>query len=311
MPKLSLAELEQFDPSARPGANERRFLCPLCHGDRRRDAAHRSLCANVQTGAWKCQRCGEKGLLIEHQSEPEKGEKSKQGGRARRGIITRPTLRPVPVPATINPDQEKYNYAAELATLEPLQSSPAAAYLEGRSIPLHVAERSPVRYSPKFLGRAAVVFGFHDEYGRNVASQGRCIAPGDPWKRTIKQTDGAHGGIFIARGALEAERPIITEAPIDALTLAACGFPAIATGGTSYPDWLARAFALRTVILAHDADAAGDRAAQEIGDALRVTGASPKRLRPTGEKDWNAILCKFGLAYLREALLQALDPFAD
>ena len=62
---LTLAELELNDPRTRTSRSQRRFLCPFCGADKPRDAAHRSLSLNVQTGRWICHRCGERGLLNE------------------------------------------------------------------------------------------------------------------------------------------------------------------------------------------------------------------------------------------------------
>ncbi len=64
-PVLSLAELEAYDPRAPfRGGKERRFCCPLpACAEKRIDAAHRSLTANVETGAWHWWRCGAAGKL--------------------------------------------------------------------------------------------------------------------------------------------------------------------------------------------------------------------------------------------------------
>jgi DNA primase len=104
-------------------------------------------------------------------------------------------------------------------------------------------------------------------------------------------------GVFLTPGALgrmEGAPLIVTEAPIDALSLAAVGFPALALCGTSGPPWLHRAGAFRRVMLAFDADEAGDRAAHELAPDLETFGARCSRLRPEGGKDWNEILCTIG-----------------
>lgn len=66
---LSLRQLENFDARATGnsigGGIERRFLCPLCGEGKPKDAAHRCLAVNTQTGAWLCHRCNEKGKLAE------------------------------------------------------------------------------------------------------------------------------------------------------------------------------------------------------------------------------------------------------
>jgi hypothetical protein len=99
----------------------------------------------------------------------------------------------------------------------------------------------------------------------------------------------------------EVECVAIVEAPIDALSLAAVGIPALATQGTSCPDWLPLALAFKTVLLAHDNDEldvygqrAGDLAAAGLVPALRSYGAEPERWRPRA-KDWNQDLQDLGL----------------
>ncbi len=51
VPILSLADLEAYDPRATERGRERRFLCPCCGDGKPRNAAHRSLSLNTQTGA--------------------------------------------------------------------------------------------------------------------------------------------------------------------------------------------------------------------------------------------------------------------
>jgi DNA primase len=64
----------------------------------------------------------------------------------------------------------------------------------------------------------------------------------------------------------------------------------------------------RRVLLAHDADAAGDQAAPALANALRWLGGHPERLRPASAKDWNELLLAHGGEALREALQTRLTP---
>jgi hypothetical protein len=66
--RLSLKQLDDYDPRAPYWhARERRFACPTDEcSDKRVDAAHRSLSANMDTGAWYCHRCGQGGVLSEY-----------------------------------------------------------------------------------------------------------------------------------------------------------------------------------------------------------------------------------------------------
>jgi hypothetical protein len=74
------------------------------------------------------------------------------------------------------------------------------------------------------------VFACQTAAGRVVALQGRFLAPsaGVPKAMSI---GAISAGVFATRGALEADAVAIGEAPLDALSLAACGVPALALFG--------------------------------------------------------------------------------
>ena len=97
---------------------------------------------------------------------------------------------------------------------------------------------------------------------------------------------------------------IVCEAPIDALSLASCGFPALALIGCNAPAMLHRATAFRRVLLATDADGAGDHAAQAMAATLPAYGATCERLRPEGAKDWNEMLQEMGRAEMSDWLAE-------
>jgi hypothetical protein len=142
-----------------------------------------------------------------------------------------------------------------------------------------------------------------------VAAQGRYLdGREDPRTRSVGPKTR---GVFAAVGAWEAAPLILCEAPIDALSLAACGHPALALLGRELPDWLAWACALRPVQVALDADDAGDLAAQSQMRTLVSRGATVARLRPAGGKDWNEVLQASGVEALRSLLHSALAPSSD
>ena len=97
---------------------------------------------------------------------------------------------------------------------------------------------------------AAVISELIDRDGQMVAAQARAIVgddEADTWPELAN-------GVFEAMpGALECPRVAIIEAPIDALTLAAVGLPAIALCGASWPEWLPEYLAGREVVLGTDA----------------------------------------------------------
>jgi len=99
-------------------------------------------------------------------------------------------------------------------------------------------------------------------------------------------------------------RLVITEAPIDALSIAAIegesfGTVYVATGGGMGPGTIAAIEAMLTTIAAApnavlvsatDANAAGERYAARHADFAAAAGVAFARLRPTGGIDWNDVL---------------------
>ncbi len=328
-PILSLEELDAFDPQGPPN----RKLCPLCGDSKPKDAAHRSLSVSRQDGLWKCFRCGAKGQAREFWSE--KPAFAGREGRAQRlrMAFSLPPVSPKP------PDGEKTNSGLTSAfpdpngntvaneegaaapaapawrqrweSAQPLANTPGEAYLRKRGILLEAAQKAQVHFSSAWAGGGAVVFPLVNRAGEVVAVQGRAV------QGSAKITYGPKKeGVFEAPITLGARlcRPcdgavpaiILTEAPIDALSLAQCGFPALALCGTSGPSWLHLACGLRRVALAFDADEAGDNAAQLAQTRLAPFGARCERLKPEDFKDWNEWLVKRGAENLETFLSRRL-----
>lgn len=314
-PVLALADLTAFDPHAAAGGAKRRFCCPLpaCQG-KPVDAAHRSLEVETATGFWRCYRCGGRGRLQEHWQprlprrlaarrafglEPSPSSSLGPAASLRpqdgRAAGTDPQAAPVCVP---------FDWRGAYTRAPSLAAAPtAAAYLTGRGIAPALADAAGVRAAPRWYGRPAVLFPIRDRAGEVVAVSGRCLDGRAPKALTGGQLSG---GVFLTPGALVADPLVITEAPIDALSLAVCGVPAVALGGTRWPAWLPQAVAFRQVVIATDADQAGDAAAAKIADALRAFGARVERWRPDAGKDWNELLQAYGLERLRVALFAQL-----
>lgn len=301
---LSLDELLGFDPHAPQGPRERRFCCPLCGLDKPRDAAHRSVSVAQLTGLWYCHRCGEGGQLREHWQERPRDRRRRARAQLRRALVapegSSSSLPPSP-PARVPPDGRRHLHGLQL-----LAGTPAAAYLAHRLLPADLAHAAGARYSPAFFDRPAVLFPIRARNGELLAAQGRYLdGREDPKARTVGPKAR---GVFATPGAWNADPWILCEAPMDALTLAAAGYPALATLGCDLPDWLAWACAMRDVRLALDADAAGETAARAWRDTLMARGATVRRLRPVGAKDWNELLIAHGPAALKAALGEILAP---
>jgi DNA primase len=120
-----------------------------------------------------------------------------------------------------------------------------------------------------------------------LAVHGRYIDSEEPRMRTAGPKSDA---VFATDGALSATKLGITEAPIDALSLASRGLPSLGLCGTSWPDWLPNALLGKQVLLAFDADEAGDDAAGRLGGELESLRVTHSRLRPPQGKDWNDAL---------------------
>jgi len=307
-PPFSIADLEQNDPHAPAiAAGDRRFLCPLCGPLHKQDSSHRSLSANVNTGAWFCHRCGEKGKLRDFWTEREaQARPTSRRNRARVGL-QRMAVRPNDPEPPRPPDPAKeaaWRDAASRSTL--IEGTPAAEYLTRRAIPIDLAKAARVRYCADWYGRPAALFAIYDPAGALVAAQGRYI---DGKTNPKTRTGGpVKAGAFATPGAWEAAGLTIAEAPIDALTLAAAGCPAIAICGKDLRKWITQKCARRRVYLAFDADEAGELAAAEWTAELQRFGATITRLCPqAGVKDWNELATRDGIEAVKAALRQIVD----
>ncbi|MCA1628054.1 MAG: toprim domain-containing protein [Acidobacteria bacterium] len=306
---LSLADLETNDRRAPRGGRERRFLCPLCGDTKARDAAHRSLVVNTQTGAWLCHRCGERGLLTDNWTD--RAPQSRRD-RARAAVSRAFALPPRENAPQSQPEAAAATWRAWWETSTSLTDNGAAtgaAYVAGRGLPADVASAAGVRFSAAFYGRPAVLFPVQTQAGALVAVSGRFI---DGRANPKTQTAGKKsGGVFATPGALDAPLVAVCEAPMDALSLHLCGIPVVALIGTSWPEWLPAALVFRSVLLATDADKGGDDAAVKLQPALEARGARTLRLRPRGGKDWSELLEKRGAAGLRAPLAPFSATMSD
>jgi Toprim-like len=188
--------------------------------------------------------------------------------------------------------------AEALAAAQDLGDPRCLAYLERRRIPLAVAEAAGLRFAPSFNGRPAVLAAMHHHSGELRAVTARYLVTArDEWKIL---TVGHEGGVFAVLDGLQADPLLLVEGVFDALTVALCGRPAVATIGR-YVDWIPGFAAGRTVLLAFDGNKVGDHAARYYQD--RMPGSACRRLRPPPQcKDWSSALAKRGLSTLAQWL---------
>lgn len=166
---------------------------------------------------------------------------------------------------------------------------------------------APSREGKFYRAGAAILYPTTDEGGELVAVSGRYLRPetGRDGKPIKTRTGGdASRGVFLAPARIAGEwvspfdrrldALIIAEGQADALTLALCGFPALASNGKNLAQWLHRRAGLRRVFIASDGDEGGDSAVPVWAAYLRDYGAKCERLRPDGAKDWNEMLLTIG-----------------
>jgi hypothetical protein len=312
-PVLTLAELNAYDSH-----DGNRRLCPLCGDSKPRDSAHRSLSFDAQSGLWKCFRCGHSGKLREFWQEKAEFQPIQQRSRQRlrQAFDLGETIKPAqsdqkPLKSPLNAP-EHTDWRQNWDAVTPLSGTIGESYLQKRGVPLAVAHVAEVRFASSWFGQAAVVFPVKNRTGEIVAAQGRAVRgaakltcgpkrDGVFWAPALKSHASCAESVF---SPLDSVLPaiILTEAPIDALSLAACGFPALALCGTSGPDWLRIACGLRFTLLAFDADQAGDNAALSLAERLQTFGARCRRLTPPCGKDWNEALINLGHADLSDWL---------
>ena len=285
-PVLTLADIEAIEAGTRGRGKEQRFCCPLpaCEA-KPRDRNHRSLSLEVATGLWHCFRCGASGLLREAWTD--------NTTPAGKGNTLRPGRRAPPA----KPENQSPNssWEEQLGRARPLAGSVGERYLTDRGITSGIAAAAGSLFALKFFGRTAVVFPMSSSDGTTVAVHGRYIDGGEPRMRTAGPKTS---GVFTSTGLIDVGVIAVTEAPIDALSLAVLGMPAIATCGTSWPEWLPSALMGSQVNIAFDADDPGDSAAAHLGQVLSGLCVQSRRLRPAGVKDWNdALMADHGLGF--------------
>ena len=310
MPNLSLSELEGFDPR-----NKRnRFCCPMCGNDKSIEAKHRSLWVDKNTGVWFCHRCENKGLLLEWQKQSFSSTSTankqsfNQFNQFNQFNRSNYSYQPKPV------DEKKLKQVREeyQSFARAFAYSPGQHYLSSRGIEPALAKSSGCGFgywkhwfndngTYTYLKDKRICFPIRNQAGEVVAMSARAIDNDylDP-KQVVRGYKSL--GVFATLGALETDTLIVVEAPIDALSLAMAGFPAVATIGTSWPDWLINvASRKKPTLIGFDNDEPGDKASIRLLTELSSIGAKAKRLLPS-RKDWNDVLLIDGLASLKSQL---------
>jgi hypothetical protein len=271
-------ELERL-PGYRGRGDRARACCPIHNGDNP-DA----LSIDWATGWATCWRCGKDAFSIRVEDHPDAHAPHLTGGYA----PERPRIAPrrderrrsEPSPALPAPDIAAALKQAIATAADRLPLSPGITYLAGRGIPLDVAQSLRLGWSPagKLAGR--VIFPLTDPDGRATSAIGRL--PYDPKTKrerkydTLEKEQGYVKTLFNGAAIAQARRSghplVIVEGPMDVAACVAAGIPlAVAICGKSYahPEYFA---GIQTVILALDADEAGQQGRRALWLDLTARG---------------------------------------
>jgi hypothetical protein len=112
------------------------------------------------------------------------------------------------------------------------------------------------------------------------------VPPAPPQAPGAPDAPRPEDGIFVAPGALEANRVILVNGKSDALTLAACGYPAVGIASDELPHWLCQACEGREVLLAMPDDAQAASVREMLKTRLVEGDRRVQRLRPTSAACW-------------------------
>ena len=266
--RFTLADLERL-PGFKQRGDTIRCACPIHGGDN-----PEGFIVDLTTKRGHCFTHGCWGYLDDGQ---------RRSGR--RDYGTPPPIPEPPQEAEADPERVTFLTNCWPAVQAGYPTSPAAAYLAGRGIPLDVAWRGRVGYWSEGLGlpkmRGRVVFPLATVAGVPVNMMGRVLRPDDPRRRWIALT-GPKGYYHPAglRAAHQQRRTLyLCEGPIDALALLAGGIPtAVALGGASGVVRREHLRGVWRVVICLDADATGQARGDELGLLARSAGCAALRL---------------------------------
>lgn len=295
-PALSLADVEAYDPRTRRTAQRLRARCPLHGSDHQQ-----SFSADLGTGAYCCHACGATGKLTDYWTERPR----ERPRRDERLVLHRspptPPRPPVAIPPGVASGRPVVATAPGLDRLPSWQAalpgSPGETYLAKRGIPLPIGQQHGLGWaSPGAWPNGDPAYGYL-VFPLGVGAYGRAVHPDYPHRDAPKASRHRKttGPVGLFNAGVLADPPAwlhVCEAPLDALTLAVYGVPAVALVGTVLGERLPAFRRCRGVLLALDGDAAGEKATVAAAGALRALGIVVKRLPVValgGRDDLNAM----------------------
>lgn len=262
-------ELETL-PGYRGNDRKGRACCPIHQGDN-----PTALSIDWGSGWASCWSCGDAWSI-------------RVGDPPQKGPTLSTTERPAPRPAahaTSDPDSRDHDFAALRANLVTaietasgnLPGSPGETYLARRGIPLATAQALRLGWAASGTLAGRVIFPLCDPDGLATSATGRAANDHtQPKYKALKAGDGYVKMLFnggaIAQAKQSGHPVVVVEGPLDAAACVAAGLSlTVALCGKSYkrPEHFA---GLTTVILALDADEAGQEGRRRLWIDLTARG---------------------------------------
>ncbi len=172
-------------------------------------------------------------------------------------------------------------------------------------------------YRDRFVDR--VIFPIRDELGRTVAFAGRTLSGAEPKylnspNTPLFQKGTLLYGMDIAKEAIRTSgRAVLVEGYTDVIALQQAGIPeAVCSMGTALTESQARRIAryAREVVLAYDADAAGEASSLRGIGILLETGLEVRVAPLPAGQDPDSLVRERGVAAIRAIIAEAI-PFQD
>lgn len=250
-------ELETL-PGYRGNDRKGRARCPVHQGEN-----PTALSIDWATGWASCWSCGD-AWSIRIGDSPEHSPPRSTAGRP----APRPSARATPTDRNLDTVRATLAKAIETAAGN-LPGSPGETYLAGRGIPLDVAQTLRLGWASAGALAGRVVFPLRDPDGIATSATGRAVSDHtQPKYKALKSGDGYVKTLFNGGAITQAKQSghpvVVVEGPLDAAACVAAGLPlTVALCGKSYqhPEHFA---GLATVILALDADDAGQEGRRRL-----------------------------------------------
>jgi DNA primase len=279
--------------------------CPFCGGTDRFRVWPEHPSGKARWWCRQCSRWGDHADLLRALRGVPMREALRAAGVEPAGRMSaqpRPVERPLSRPtAAWQQRAEQVAQAAEVALWEPAGAKELSS-LQQRGLTCDTIRAARLGYIAEDLREPAASWGLPPDHKPVWAPRGICLpwrAAAAVWRLNIRRPSGTPKyigpagfctGLYGADGLHPGEPAVLVEGEFDALSVVQeTGFAAVASGstcGARHPHWQRRLGRCSTVLVAFDADDAGEQAARWWLDRLPTA----VRLVPAGAKDANGML---------------------